>query len=97
MPAAYMIADVKVTDPEAYEDYKAQVPATIAKYGGEYLVRGGDFVALEGDAPSGRVVVLRFESKERALEWYNSDEYEGPKAIRHRAAVSRSFLVEGME
>lgn len=97
MPYAYVVAQVDVKDPDAYEEYRAQVPATIARYGGEYLARGGKVETLEGEPPLGRVVILRFESVEQAKAWYNSPEYAGPLAIRHRAAVSRSMLVEGVE
>lgn len=97
MPYAYVVAQVDVKDPAAYEEYRAQVPATIAKFGGEYLVRGGKVETLEGDPPLGRVVILRFASVEQAKAWYHSPEYAGPLAIRHRAAVSRSMLVEGVE
>ena len=45
--AAFVIVQVKVNDEEAYARYREQVPATIAKYGGEYLVRGGDMEILE--------------------------------------------------
>jgi uncharacterized protein (DUF1330 family) len=97
MPYAYVVAQVDVKDPAAYEEYRAQVPATIAKFGGEYLARGGKIETLEGDPPLGRVVILRFASVEQAKAWYNSPDYAGPLAIRHRAAVSRSMLVEGVE
>ena len=97
MPYAYVVAQVDVKDPAAYEEYRAQVPATIAKYGGEYLARGGKVEVLEGEPPLGRVVILRFASVEQAKAWYHSADYAGPLAIRHRAAVSRSMLVEGLE
>ncbi|EDP64990.1 D-fructose-6-phosphate amidotransferase [alpha proteobacterium BAL199] len=97
MPYAYIVAQVDVKDAAAYEEYRAQVPATISQYGGEYLARGGQVEVLEGEPPLGRVVILRFASLEQAKAWYHSPEYAGPLAIRHRAAVSRSMLVEGME
>ncbi len=97
MPYAYVVAQVDVKDAAAYEEYRAQVPATIAQYGGAYLARGGKVEVLEGEPPLGRVVILRFASVEQAKAWYHSPEYAGPLAIRHRAAVSRSMLVEGME
>ncbi len=97
MPYAYVVAQVDVKDAAAYEEYRAQVPATIAKYGGEYLARGGKVETLEGEPPLGRVVILRFASVEQAEAWYHSADYAGPLAIRHRAAVSRSMLVEGVE
>lgn len=97
MPVAYVITHIDVKDPVAYEDYKAQAPLSIAQYGGEYLVRGGRMEVLEGAAPAGRTVVLRFPSLERALAWYNSPEYEKPKALRHAVSEGRAIVVEGVE
>ncbi len=94
--AAYIIVDLEVTDPAGYEEYRALVPATIEKYGGRYLVRGGRYETLEGDWSPQRVVVLEFDSPERAKEWYDSAEYREPKALRHRTAKAKMILVEGV-
>jgi uncharacterized protein (DUF1330 family) len=94
--AGYFIAEVQVTDPERYEEYRRQVEGTIAQYGGRYLVRGGKSEALEGDAPRGRLVVVEFESYERAKAWYDSQEYAGPKALRHATSTGRLLLVDGV-
>ena len=59
MPA-YVIVQVDVTDPATFETYRAQVPATLAKYGGEYVVRGGKMEVLEGTWAYPRCVVLKF-------------------------------------
>jgi uncharacterized protein (DUF1330 family) len=93
--AGYIIAEVQVTDPERYEEYRRQVEGTIAAYGGKYLVRGGQSEALEGDAPRGRLVVLEFASFERARAWYDSQEYAGPKALRQQTSTGRVILVDG--
>lgn len=93
--AGYIIAEVQVTDPERYEEYRRQVEGTIAAYGGKYLVRGGKAEALEGDAPRGRLVVLEFESYEQARAWYDSSEYEGPKALRQATSTGRVIIVDG--
>jgi uncharacterized protein (DUF1330 family) len=93
--AGYIIAEVQVTDPEGYEEYRRQVEGTIAAYGGRYLVRGGKAEALEGDTPRGRLVVLEFSSYEQAKAWYDSSEYAGPKQIRHNTSVGRVILVDG--
>jgi len=94
--AAYVIGQVQVTDPEAYRAYAEQVPATVAKYDGEYLVRGGEVETLEGDWPQERMVVLRFPDMNRARAWYGSEDYRGPKAIRHRVSTANLVLVEGV-
>ena len=94
--AAYLIAEVEVTDPEGYEEYRRQVGGTIAAYGGRYLVRPGKVEALEGDGPRGRLIVLEFESYEQAKKWYASQEYAGPKAVRQVTATTRLLLAEGV-
>jgi len=93
--AGYVIANVDVKDAVAYEEYRKLVPATIQKYGGKYLVRGGPHEVLEGGWTPSRVVVLEFSSVEQAKRWYVSDEYRPAKAIRQRTAVSSVVIVEG--
>jgi uncharacterized protein (DUF1330 family) len=93
--AAYLIVQVDVTDPEAYAEYRKQVPATLAAYDGKFLVRGGAMRRLEGDWPYERVVVIEFPSVERALAWYDSPEYRAPKAMRHGASRANIVVVEG--
>ena len=94
--AAYVIADVEVKDPAAFEEYRKQVPATIQKYGGRYLVRGGATEVLEGEWRPRRLVILEFASVAAARRWYDSEEYRGPKALRRRATVTNLALVEGL-
>ena len=94
MPA-YIIVDVEVTDPANFEEYRKQVPATVQKYGGRFLVRGGAMEVLEGDWRPKRVVVLEFPSMEQAKRWYDSEEYREPKAIRLKASKANLIMVEG--
>jgi uncharacterized protein (DUF1330 family) len=95
MPA-YVIVDVHVRDPERYQQYRTMVPASLEKYGGKFLVRGGKFEKLEGDRDLGRVVVLEFPSVEAARRWYDSPEYRDAKALRLRTADSHLIIVEGV-
>lgn len=92
----YIIVEIEVADPVRYEAYKAQAEATLARYGGTYLVRGGAAETLEGDWQPRRLVVLRFESVERARAWWTSAEYAAPKALRQETARTRMILVEGL-
>lgn len=94
--SAYIIADVLVEDSAEYEQYKWQVPASVARYGGRFVVRGGRAENLEGDWQPNRIVVLKFPSLEQARKWWASEEYAPAKAIRLRAASSRLIVVEGM-
>ncbi|GAB5519193.1 MAG: DUF1330 domain-containing protein [Rhodothermales bacterium] len=94
MPA-YVLVEVDIRDTSLYEQYKALTPATLAQYGGHFLVRGGEVAPLEGAPPAGRVVVLEFEDMDAAKRWWSSPEYEAAKALRHQAATTRLFVVEG--
>ena len=93
--AGYIIVDVQVTDPIAYERYKALVPDTLAAYGGKFIVRGGQAEKLEGDWQPNRIVVLEFESAARAKEWWESQDYAAPKLLRQSASITRMIVVEG--
>ena len=94
--AAYVIADVEITDPVQYAAYIRIVPPTIARYGGRFLVRGGRTEALEGSWSPRRVVVLEFPSFEHARDWWASEEYSTPKALRQGASNGNLILVDGV-
>ena len=95
--AAYVIAEVDITDPVSYRAYAAIVPATIAQYGGRFMVRGGAAEVLEGDWPTLRRVIIEFPSTEAARAWWDSPEYAKPKALRRAASHGRLILLEGFE
>lgn len=94
--SAYVIVDIEVIDPEGYEEVKALTPATVAAYGGRYLARGGRTETLEGDWTPRRLVILEFESVERAHEWLDSPEYSPIKAVRHRCARTNMVVIESL-
>ena len=94
--AAYVLAEIEITNPEGYKAYTALVPATIEQYGGKFLHRGGGVHVLEGDWPQRRRVIIEFPSKERALEWYNSPEYEKPLALRKANSNGRLLILDGV-
>ena len=93
--AAYVIANVDVKDAALFEQYRKQVPDTIARHGGRYLVRGGPHQTLEGGWTPARLVVLEFPSLEQARQWYDSEDYREPKALRMKCALTDVVLVEG--
>lgn len=94
--AAYMIARVKVTDPEQYEKYKALSPGAIAAHGGKFIARGGETVTLEGEDDGRRIVIVEFPSLEAAKTFYDSPEYKKARAEREGAADGHFILVDGM-
>lgn len=95
--SAYCIFEIEITDSARYQDYVAVVSATVERFGGRYLVRGGALEVLEGNWPDRRLVVLEFPSVEQAKQWYESPEYAGPRAIRQASAVSDAVLVDGCD
>ena len=95
MPS-YVIADVEVTDPTKFQEYSNQVPSTVEKYGGEYLVRGGDTERAEGSWEPKRMRVIKFDDMEQLKRWYHSQEYSDPMQLRHHSANSSVLFVEGV-
>lgn len=99
MPKAYVVAEITVTDPQAYEAYRKQVLPTVLAFGGQFLVRGGTRIQCEGEDDAHhnqvRTVILEFPSLSRAREWYDSPIYMEAKALRLAASKGRVFIVEG--
>ena len=93
--AGYIIAEIEITDPVTYEEYKKVAPASIDRYDGKYLTRGGTAENLEGDWQPKRVVILEFESFERAKEWWSSEEYRAPKLLRQSASITNMIVIDG--
>ena len=94
--AGYIIVEIDVTDPATYEEYRQQAGGTVLSHGGRYLVRGGAVETLEGDWRPKRIVVLEFESVERAREWWSCEEYREPKKLRQKSAATKMILLEGV-
>jgi uncharacterized protein (DUF1330 family) len=93
--ACYIIATIRVTDPEAYVEYTKASSVAAEKYGARFLVRGGHMETLEGSVDATRVVVLEFDTREKAQAWWNSAEYEAAKALRRRASTAEFIMVDG--
>lgn len=93
---AYVLAEIEVTNPEGYKGYTAVVPESIKKYGGRFLTRGGPVQGLEGDWPERRRVIIEFPSMDAARKWWDSPEYEKPKALRRANSKGRLLLLEGV-
>jgi uncharacterized protein (DUF1330 family) len=97
MAKAYLIGQVTIHNAEGYTQYSQHVPATLALYGGKYLVRGGQSTQQEGNAQGNRQVVIEFASRAAAETWYNSPEYQA--ILPHRKANSEGHIaiVDGFE
>lgn len=99
MKKAYVVAEIKVTNPTGYADYLPLSTASLAQHGGTFLVRGGQRAQKEGadDAHNEgwRTVITEFPSFEQAQAWYDSVEYTKAKAVRQANSIGRLFIVEG--
>jgi uncharacterized protein (DUF1330 family) len=93
--AAYLIAQIEITDWEQYKEYVKAVPGVIAQYGGKYIARGGETVVLEGEDQKRRVVLLEFPSLQKAKDWYHSKEYQQVKLLREGAGKGLLIAIEG--
>ncbi|HET8796303.1 MAG TPA: DUF1330 domain-containing protein [Thermoanaerobaculia bacterium] len=93
--AGYVIVESAILDAEKFEEYKRAAAPTVAAYGGRYLVRGGAMTVEEGTWHPRRLVVLEFESAERARQWIHSPEYQAVKPLRQGAAEFNVVVVEG--
>lgn len=95
-PKGYLVAEIEVTDAEAYKGYAAKAGPVIAACGGTYLVRGGTVEALEGASPAPRFVIVEFASLDTARNCYRSEAYQAIAPIRQKASKSRFWLSEGL-
>ncbi|MCY3914947.1 MAG: DUF1330 domain-containing protein [Chloroflexi bacterium] len=96
MPA-YLLVRANITDMEQYAEYMKLTPAIAEKYGGKFLIRGGDKIILEGPDSPERIVLLRFDSVEAAQRMYNSDEYQAAIKVREGAAEASFVVIDGAE
>jgi len=96
VPPGYVIAEVEVTDPTTMQKYGEKVPETLALFEHRYVIRSSKVQGLEGEPPKGGIVVIAFDSVEKARAWYDSPAYVAIRPIRQSAAKSRIFIVEGL-
>jgi len=94
--AAYLVAELEITDAATFDEYRKGVPATMAAYGGRYLARGGALESLEGGWNPKRMVILEFPSLAQAKAWYASPEYRDLLEMRKRSARSKVVMIEGV-
>jgi uncharacterized protein (DUF1330 family) len=93
--SVYVIVDISIHDAAVYERYKLLAPATLAIYGGKYLVRGGETTVLEGTWNPTRLVILEFASADAAKRWWSSPEYAEAKALRQSCTHTNMLILDG--
>lgn len=92
---AYVITELEVINADAFKEYSPKVPATLQPFGGKYVARGGQIISSDLDAPK-RVVIIAFESLEKALAWRDPGASKDLAPLRAKAIKSRSYIVEGL-
>ena len=93
--SAYVVVQAQVTDLNRFKKYLEESPDVIAKYGGRYIARGGETIALEGGDEANRIVIIEFPSLQKARDWYYSEEYQRLKSVRQGAATGSMVLIDG--
>ena len=96
MPKGYLVARVEVTDPDQYALYAKAAGQAIASHGGRVLARGGRMRTVEGEGRP-RNVIIEFDSFDKAVDYYYSDDYQAARALRETAGVGDFVVVEGVD
>jgi uncharacterized protein (DUF1330 family) len=94
--SAYVVVQVDIKDPVRYADYKEMVPASLEKYGGKFLVRGGKTHTMEGGWAPKRFVLVEFPTVEQAKAWWDSPEYRAARDLRQATSDSQLIIAEGI-
>lgn len=96
-PAGYYIGEITVKDQDGYmKEFVPLAMKSLQESGGKFLIRGGKTIATQGSAPAPRVVVIQFDSLDKAEAWWNSPTEKAATAIGDKYATFRTFLVEGV-
>ncbi|MFQ5659149.1 MAG: DUF1330 domain-containing protein [Gammaproteobacteria bacterium] len=95
--SAYCIFDIReVTDPGKMSEYRQLVGPTVEAFNGRFLVTGGEFSVMEGDWQPVFPVIIEFPSLQAAHDWYDSEAYRGPRALRLEASRGNAVFIEGL-
>ena len=94
---AYLLVDLDIHDQDGFQEYRSQVPAFIAKHGGEYLVRGGEFDVIEGDWKPHRLVLFKFPDRQAIRNFFADPDYAQIAAVRFRTSRTIAVAVDGID
>jgi uncharacterized protein (DUF1330 family) len=96
-PKGYVYVEIEVKDPDNYkEHYMSRSTPAVAAFGGRFVVRGGDMQVKNGDMTNRRLVIVEFDSYERALEFYDSPAYKEAMIYRDKYSyVHRYYIMRG--
>ena len=91
---AYVVAMMRVNDPETYREYTSRTPKTVKKHGGRFLTRGDTVTTMEGEQYRDRMVILEFPSKQHVDAWFSDPDYQEAMAFRHASSMMHRLLVQ---
>jgi uncharacterized protein (DUF1330 family) len=94
--AAYAVFAETVTDQALFDRYRTQVLPTIQKFGGRFIVRGGNLTLVEGEWPQPRLVIIEFPTRAAAEGWYASPEYQAVLPMRLQSSQGNAVIVDGV-
>jgi uncharacterized protein (DUF1330 family) len=94
--AAYVVVDIEITDPAAFQRYVSVAGPIMAKYGGRVVAAGPPVATLEGSWHPKGVTLIEFPSVEHARRWHGAPEYQAPLQLRQSAAKSRMVLLDAL-
>ena len=94
--AAYLIVEIETTDADLMAEYRKHTPGLVARFGGKFIVRGGETETLEGGWSPPRLVMIEFPDMAAARRFYHSEEYKPVLAMRLKAGKNRAVLVDGV-
>jgi uncharacterized protein (DUF1330 family) len=92
----FVIAAETINDDAMFSEYRKRVTATIERFGGQVIVRGGEFNRLEGEWPHRRVAIIEFPSRDAAQDWYNSPDYQKIIPLRKNSTAGSLIMVDGI-
>lgn len=95
MPQAYVVAETWVENEQVLDTYKQLAAPSVLKYGGEFLAASGDLDLLSGHNSPDRFTIVRFNSRETARRWWDSEEYREARKLRAEIGPSQVVIVEG--
>ena len=94
--AAFVVVQESIENEAIFARYRAKAPATVEAYGGKFLARGGNLEVLEGELPHKRLVILEFPTRQDAIAWYNSPEYQEILPLRLSSSRGIFAVLDGM-
>ena len=94
--AAYAVLIAEVNDPETYKEYISRTPPIVKRYGGKFLVRGGEVDTIEGELFNDRLVILEFPSKQAIHDMFSDHEYKAAAEYRKVSSRARILAIDGV-